>query len=868
MANNTETAIARVELDGKQAEYELEQIKLQASALKKELKDLAKAGKELEWKQKSKDLDELNGKMAGYRKVTTDVTAVLKNLNGSSLKDLKKAQESITAELGKMARGTDEWTAKNKQLGSVTAEISKVKASMSGVSKETSLFDKLKSGFEKIGPYAAAAWAAIEIGKSIMESTGAGADKLKAITEGLSGAFEHIKIVINQWDFSNFFKGISDAYEASKKYAEAGQEIENKKRELLLAEADASAKILAQEKIMANVNEDKAKRIEAINEIIRIEGELEQKRVDVATNGYTKEIDHLKEKTKLKEEDILLFEKEYTANKANMEAGVAYNTMLVERKANEDQLESAMKNGTPLEFLKKYEEKINSLTESIKTASPETVKWANIVKGIGISKGEELDKLVKAYQDLVNAQNSQEKNSAGIEAKKQKLLAQINKVRKAHMAEEIDDMYQFNSEAEKLRMQLLQRLKQLEEDYARGKMDADEREIQGIRDKYDKISKEVDEAWMRGAIDTQVRIEKQGDIERMLQSDIDDKKAEQHTKQQQKEYEREQEFLERRNQLRHEYELMSLEELEQEEITYVNNAFQQKLLTAEEQERAIANIHKRYADIKVQQDKEAYDKMVKKAQDHMTSIRLFTELITNLVNAAKDSELSKLESEKAQELKIHGKTAKDRERIEANYKEKELAIQKKYADKEFAAKVSQIIASGAVAVIQALAQLGPIAGAVAAGIIGVTTGFQISAAEAERNKVKNLASGQYPVTGASDGRNYNAQWGGAAQSGIYEQPTLIAEQGREMVISAPHLRHMELNYPKLVNTIMATRYPQRADGNYPGGAVKPSETEIALISVIADLKNQISNGISAHISYQHLDKETNRMAVVYGNAAR
>ncbi|MCZ2574227.1 hypothetical protein O1420_23015, partial [Bacteroides fragilis] len=63
---------------------------------------------------------------------------------------------------------------------------------------------------------------------------------------------------------------------------------------------------------------------------------------------------------------------------------------------------------------------------------------------------------------------------------------------------------------------------------------------------------------------------------------------------------------------------------------------------------------------------------------------------------------------------------------------------------------SQIIADTAVAIMKALSQLGPIAGPVAAALMGVTGAAQLAAANAERQKVKSMtlsgASGSTPVS--------------------------------------------------------------------------------------------------------------------------
>ena len=75
--------------------------------------------------------------------------------------------------------------------------------------------------------------------------------------------------------------------------------------------------------------------------------------------------------------------------------------------------------------------------------------------------------------------------------------------------------------------------------------------------------------------------------------------------------------------------------------------------------------------------------------------------------------------------------------------EEKKKIRKKYADLNFAVTASQIIADTASAIMKALATLGPIAGPIAAGIVGATGALQLGIANAERKKVKGYAGGGY-----------------------------------------------------------------------------------------------------------------------------
>ncbi len=83
--------------------------------------------------------------------------------------------------------------------------------------------------------------------------------------------------------------------------------------------------------------------------------------------------------------------------------------------------------------------------------------------------------------------------------------------------------------------------------------------------------------------------------------------------------------------------------------------------------------------------------------------------------------------------------------LEEEKENKKLEIQKKYADVNFAIKISQIIADTAVSIMKAFADLGPIGGAIAAAMLTATGIAQVISAKAERDKIKNLQ----PKSGAS-----------------------------------------------------------------------------------------------------------------------
>lgn len=116
--------------------------------------------------------------------------------------------------------------------------------------------------------------------------------------------------------------------------------------------------------------------------------------------------------------------------------------------------------------------------------------------------------------------------------------------------------------------------------------------------------------------------------------------------------------------------------------------------------------------------------------------------------------------------------------------------------------------------------------------------------------VTQRASGKYDVIGADDGRTYrNVPYTGLAQTGFVSTPTLMGEQGRELVVSAPDLSRLQahINYPLVLSAINDARagiVPQRASGNY--SQVEQSGKTISLDPQTINRLNQLLEHLSTH----------------------
>ena len=228
--------------------------------------------------------------------------------------------------------------------------------------------------------------------------------------------------------------------------------------------------------------------------------------------------------------------------------------------------------------------------------------------------------------------------------------------------------------------------------------------------------------------------------------------------------------------IRNQYGLSTQQERFDAELLQLKTARDQQLLTEEEYEQAVQNL---------------------KRDSYKKQFDYYSGLFSGAVQALQQAEMDNVDAQYDAEIEAAKGNSKEVERLENEKAQKKLDIQKKYADVNFAIKTSQIIADTAVSIMKAFSDLGPIAGAVAAALMGITGAAQIASANAERKKVKNMtlsgsssssksgarvatgreSGGKIDVKRAQDGKFFpNADYDPDAR-GFIDRPTVIVGEG-------------------------------------------------------------------------------------------
>ena len=189
----------------------------------------------------------------------------------------------------------------------------------------------------------------------------------------------------------------------------------------------------------------------------------------------------------------------------------------------------------------------------------------------------------------------------------------------------------------------------------------------------------------------------------------------------------------------------------------------------------------------------------------------FVGMASQAFNAMSDARFARLEADKERELSMAGNNEEQRSQIEEKYAQKKLDLEKQAADTRFAIRIAEIIASTAMAIMTCYAQLGPIAGSFAAGLVTALGVAQGMIAKAERDKVKNMTlqgsaggsgktakrvivpgkedGGRIEVEREQDGKRFVADVVPELR-GYADKPTVIVgESGEEFVVNAEAARN-------------------------------------------------------------------------------
>ena len=273
--------------------------------------------------------------------------------------------------------------------------------------------------------------------------------------------------------------------------------------------------------------------------------------------------------------------------------------------------------------------------------------------------------------------------------------------------------------------------------------------------------------------------------------------------------------------------------------------------------------------------------------------------VEQMMKTTFEAETAALEAEKAKQLSLVGDNSEAREKIEYEYAQKALDLKKKQADSEAAMQTANLWINTAVGIAGAwsssIAQLGPIAGSIAAAAISAllltTAGIQQNNILKQRDAIKNTtlessagSSGissasstdvtaqlkkEFTTAGIADQLPEGFASGGYTGDGGVLQPAGIVHKGEYVVAQA------EMHNPKVVPMVRAIEQVRQKRIN--GSAADPAQHAYAtgglagvdnseLVAIVKQLSEQLleikRTPLRASVNYQEFEHADNLMTAL------
>lgn len=270
----------------------------------------------------------------------------------------------------------------------------------------------------------------------------------------------------------------------------------------------------------------------------------------------------------------------------------------------------------------------------------------------------------------------------------------------------------------------------------------------------------------------------------------------------------------------------------------------------------------------------------------VAAIGQYTELVF-------EQETNALKAEKEKQLSLAGNNAEEREKIEQEYAQKELELQKKQAVSDAAVQSANLWISTATGIVTAWAtamQLGPIGGPIAGAILTAlllgTAAIQQANINAQRDAILNQTlessggSGGSGIAAPSSSFSLKGQYssGGYTGDGGKYEPAGVVHKG-EYVVAQEEMANPAI--VPMVRAIESARLARRAgrqskaggyaDGGYVTESAASGGTD-QLLQVVANLAAQVeamkSKPLTATVNYQSFETAQQRMAQVKELAKR
>lgn len=873
-----------VTLNATQAEATMNALKSSADDLRKKMIEATKLGNTEDAAKYQKQLDQVNKSMQSIRKETKDYADIMKKLNGSSLNELAKAYSGLNRQIKNLVPGTQEFIEKSKQLKQVKARMDEINSGIKGTNKT---LDSLKGLLPKIGLatfFVAAGKALMKLAKDAVAQTQLIGDKWGQFTSGMSHAYNtFVADLTSGKGWRELIENMRESYKVGKEVAAMLDEIFERQNSLSLQEAEYNVEIEKNKQIMKDTSKTEEERLAAAEEAMRLERELANERKEIAAQEAEARKMELQDRTKMSDAELEFYIREYNQNRDILLQAQEYN-------AEVRRLEAAVKasrstamwadNAVAIAAAGEQMERARqALQDYINTADEGLKKVAEMDAKYQLSNDELVDNYVKARVKMTNADADYYRSTT-------RTVTTINSLRKEMSSghqKAADDAYKKEiSEVEKHQKEMEVKAK---EAYAKGEISEQQYQdrLLSIQEQALKSKMAISERYKKETLEYQsqlldLTIKQQQEFKKLLEeAEKDAEKVFQDIAEQseadikeimddldaefQAEIDHLLELCDQAKKVRDALDpKTALGEQMQTELASLQEMYDNRLLTEEEFQRAKHDLVKRYMQENLNLELEGWEKGMQKAQS-------IIEGASNMVTALQDAEQARLEARMQAELSAVGDNAEAREEIENKYEQKKLETQKKYAVADMVINIAKTLAAGALAVMQAFAQLGPIAGAVMAGVIGVTTAAEIATIVAQKNAIMATTAGSTgsssPQIGARVATGYSG--GGYTTEAGNDYKEVGVVHANEWVAPASMVRANPIVFRRLEQARKRGTSVSGVSGFADGGMTTPSSNMVApglssmdpalVAQLVAVLQYIIDNGIPAYVLLSEINSQ-------------
>jgi hypothetical protein len=821
--------------------------------------------------------------MKGIKQETKDYSELMKNLNGANLNTLAKAYSNLNKQIKNLTPGTDEFIKKSQQLKQVKARMDEIQQGIKGTHKT---LDSLKGLLPKLGLatfFAAAGKAVVQFGKDAIAQTQLIGDRWGQFTHGMRSAYNSFVADLSSGKgWKELIQNMRDSYNVGKQVETMLDELFERQNSLTLTEADYNVEIEKNKQIMKDQTKTAEERLAASNEVLRLERELAEEKKSIAQQEADAYKMELQQRTKLTDAEMEAFIQSYNQNRDLIQQAEEYQQEYDRLQRTVDAFYQNMISGEGRAYdavKPQYDQAVANL-EAFKAAADEAVvHWADVINRYNLGNDEMVSNYVQALAKQKNAEADYYRSTSRTASTNSSLRKQLQqehaKATEDAFKKEVDASDRHFKElqnkakqayvnGELSEQQYQNRLTSIQEQSLRAKM--------AIADRYKKDTLEYQSQLLDMAVKEEQDLRK---VLEQAQTDFD-KVMDELEKQAEKEIEAAMAELDKemQEQIQH---LLDLAEQADEvraaldpstalgqqleaEIASLQEMYDNKLLSEEEFQKAKQQLIKDFARENLNIELDGWMKGIEVASS-------YCDKVGDMVSALQDAELAGLDAQMQAELAAAGDNAERREQIEADYEQRKLDTQKKYAVADMVINIAKTIAAGALAVMQAFAQLGPIGGAISAALIGVTTAAEVAMIIAQKNAIMNTTVGSTGSTGSQTGARVATGFysGGYTKQASNDYQEVGVVHANEWVAPASMVRSNPILFRRLEMARKTGSHVSGVGGFADGGmtsqgGASPMEQSISQMdpAVLANLTQLlqyiIDNGIPAYVLLSDINR--------------